>query len=92
MATYIDKKHRVKKTDRGYIPQWKAGWFRWKPYEYWYADTVMGPMSIYSPLYRDPVFETEETAIEFLQKAMKAGDNGKYHQDFDECMPGLIRY
>lgn len=43
MPTYINKKHRVKKTDRGYLPQWKAG------------------------------------------------DNGKYHQDFDECMPGLIR-
>ena len=37
MPTYLDKKHRVKKTDRGYLPQWKAGLFRWKPYDYWYA-------------------------------------------------------
>ena len=92
MATYIDKTHRVKKTKEGYLPQWKAGFLRWKPYEYWYADTVMGHMSIYSPLYRDPVFETEHNAIEFLQKAIKAGDNGKYHQEYDEYMPGLIRY
>ena len=52
----------------------------------------MGPMTMYSPLCSDPLFETEETAIEFIKKAMKAGDNGKYHQEFDECMPGLIRY
>lgn len=92
MPTYIDKKHRVKKTDGGYLPQWKPGWFFWKPYAYWYADVVMGPMTMYSPLCRDPLFETEEDAIEFIKKAMKAGDNGKYHQEIDECMPGLIRY
>lgn len=85
-------RYRIKKTDDGYLPQWYAGWFRWKPFKLWYADVEMGGFTMYSEWGRDPVFETEADAESFIKKAIAQGTKGEYHQKFDECLSGLIRY
>lgn len=83
-------KYRIKKTSEGYMPQWYAGWFRWKPFKLMYADTCICGTSIYSEWHRDPVFTSKHDAESFLKKAVAEGHYGVYHKGYDECLPGLI--
>lgn len=89
MVINIDKTHRVKKTKYGWLPQWKSGWFIWKNYRLCTADTQMGSLIEYSEQRTPPVFETSENAVNFVNKAIKAGYKGTFYQDFDTYIPGL---
>jgi len=87
MATYIGKTHRVKKIDGYWVPQWKKGFLRWSKYILMTADTAMGHAEIYSKSIYDPIFHTEQQAIDFINKAIKQGYKGKFYIGFDDAYP-----
>lgn len=89
MTTYYDKTHRVKKTKNGYLPQWKAGFLRWKPYRLMVADIVFSHWCTYSEWREPPVFETESGAIGFLKKVAETAYKDVYYAGLDEILPGL---
>ena len=48
MVIKLDKNHRVKKTKRGWLPQWKQSWFVWRNYRLCTADIQMGNLIEFS--------------------------------------------
>jgi len=94
MTTYIDKKHRVKKIDDWWIPQWKHGWFifgYWIRYRLMVAEFAMGAFEMYSESWREVKFKSEKDAIQFVKTAIERGYKGTYYVKFDESYPAGIK-
>ena len=85
----IDRKHRVKKTRNGWLPQWRKFLF-WRPYTLWVCDNCIGGMEMYDKRQRPPYFKTDKDAVEFVKTAIDAGYEGCYHIGFDMTYPNGI--
>lgn len=91
MVIEIDKKHRVKKTAWGWLPQWRK-YFLWHSYTIWHADVECGLFTEYDKWQSPPYFKDEKYAVEFVKSAIDRSDcDGAYFIEMNEGYPeGLV--
>lgn len=90
-VVYIDKKHRVKKTKNGWLPQWKKFIF-WHTYSMCICDIDSKGFLSFNNLSHPPYFETDKHAIEFVKKTINAKTEGCHYVDFYDTYPdGLLK-
>lgn len=93
MELYIDKIHRVKEKDEGWIPQWSIGMSIWHNYTMMQADTKICSIELYTNLLMDVAFDSMEHAADFIKKAIEQEHRveprniGTYYIAFDEQLP-----